>query len=310
MKIMIAYDGSVDADGALHDLEFAGLPAKAKVLVVTITAPWVDFSPEGQAPLGYSFLMADFRRGSLQDARQLSERAAAALCNRFPHWMVKADTGIHEPAFGLLEKAEKWKPNLIVLGSHGHTALARLLMGSVSQNVLHHAKTDVRITRPRIRARATPLRILVGVDGSRGSMAAVDAVAAREWPAKTEFRVVGALGDRLGPARLLYNGGGKGYEVEMIKLRRSHTERKVEQAVQRLALAGLEAEPLVVSGDARSVLVKEAKSWGADCIFLGCRGLGALDRFLMGSVSSSVASHAPCSVEIIRKSRISRRQPL
>lgn len=308
MKIMIGYDGSVDADGALHDLELAGLPANAKVQVVTITAPWVDFIPEGQIPMGYSFHMADFREESLKDAQLLSERAAAALCRRFPHWKVMADTGIHEPASGLLEKAEKWKPNLIVLGSHGHTALARLLLGSVSQNVLHHANTDVRITRPRIRTQAGPPRILIGVDGSRGSMAAVSAVAAREWPSKTEFRVVGALGDRSGPAKLLYNGS-KGYEVELTKLRRSHTERKVEQAVQRLALAGLQAVASVLSGDARSVLVKEAKSWGADCIFLGCRGQGALDRFLMGSVSSAIASHAPCTVEIVRKSRIPRRQP-
>jgi nucleotide-binding universal stress UspA family protein len=48
------------------------------------------------------------------------------------------------------------------------------------------------------------------------------------------------------------------------------------------------------------LLIAEAESWGADCIFVGARGMDRIDRFLLGSVSSALAARAHCSVEIVR----------
>lgn len=56
----------------------------------------------------------------------------------------------------------------------------------------------------------------------------------------------------------------------------------------------------VVTSGAKGAILKEAERWDADCIFLGSHGLSGLDRFLMGSVSESVAVHANCSIEIVR----------
>jgi nucleotide-binding universal stress UspA family protein len=47
------------------------------------------------------------------------------------------------------------------------------------------------------------------------------------------------------------------------------------------------------------LLIAEAESWGADCIFVGARGMGRIGRFLLGSVSSAVAARAHCSVEVV-----------
>jgi hypothetical protein len=54
MKILIGYDGSVDADGAIHDLRLAGLPAKANAVVITFATPWVPFGAEGMVPPAFS----------------------------------------------------------------------------------------------------------------------------------------------------------------------------------------------------------------------------------------------------------------
>lgn len=307
MKILIGYDGSVDADGAIHDLELAGLPSEASVLVLTLSAPWEPLGPEGQIPPGYGSFMSDFRKEALSDARKLADRAAAQIAVRFPQWKVKAEAGLLQPAAGLIERAEKWKPDLMVLGSHGRTALGRMLLGSVSQNVLHHAPTDVRITRPRIRYKEGPPHVLVAVDGSKGSRAAVAAVAIRNWPRRTEIRVAGVVGDMPKVGRVLY-GGSEAYESELEGLRRSRMEEEVSKAAEAIAAAGLSVEQAVLKGDPRSALVKDAKAWGADSIFLGCRGLAAVERFLMGSVSSWVASHAPCTVEVVRKARPLRKR--
>jgi nucleotide-binding universal stress UspA family protein len=54
-------------------------------------------------------------------------------------------------------------------------------------------------------------------------------------------------------------------------------------------------------GHAEEIIIETAKDWGADLIVLGSHGYRAIERFLLGSVSQAVASHAPCSVEIVRK---------
>ena len=51
---------------------------------------------------------------------------------------------------------------------------------------------------------------------------------------------------------------------------------------------------------AKSLLLEEAERWGADCIFVGARGLNRLERLLLGSVSTAVAARARCSVEVVR----------
>jgi hypothetical protein len=81
---------------------------------------------------------------------------------------------------------------------------------------------------------------------------------------------------------------------------RSVLERTVSAAVETLAATGLLASPAVSEGEPRAVLLREAESWAADCIFLGRRGIGAVKRLFLGSVSSAIASHAPCTVEVIR----------
>jgi nucleotide-binding universal stress UspA family protein len=74
----------------------------------------------------------------------------------------------------------------------------------------------------------------------------------------------------------------------------------VERAADRLERAGLTVSGTVVDGDPRRELNAEAERWYADCVFVGARGLRALDRFLLGSVSGAVLAHAHCAVEIVR----------
>jgi nucleotide-binding universal stress UspA family protein len=56
----------------------------------------------------------------------------------------------------------------------------------------------------------------------------------------------------------------------------------------------------ILPGSPRTVILDEAESWGADLIVVGSHGYRAWERFLLGSVSQSVVSHAKCSVEVVR----------
>jgi nucleotide-binding universal stress UspA family protein len=77
----------------------------------------------------------------------------------------------------------------------------------------------------------------------------------------------------------------------------------VENAVTKLKSkkTPLRISCAVLEGSPRETIVDEADRWGADLIVMGSRGLSALNRLLLGSVSNAVVHHAKCSVEIVRK---------
>lgn len=303
MKILIGFDGSKDAEEALRQLPAVGLPAKAHALVLTVTSPW---TPDGRksTPAARKGAAGRIAEAALRAAEAMAGKAAGTLKKSFPGWKVASEAVIDAPAAGILTRAEAWKPDLIVLGCHGRTAFGRLLMGSVSRQVLHHAPCDVRIARPRDGEGEAP-RVLVAVDGSVGSDQAVNAAASRRWPKGTRIRVVAAL-EGIGLADALRGikdsmlGGGK-------DIRKVWVERKSEAAAKRLASPGVSVATSVKVGDPRLVILREARDWDADCVFVGSRGLAGIERFLLGSVSSAVAAHAPCTVEVTRKRRGARR---
>jgi nucleotide-binding universal stress UspA family protein len=76
-----------------------------------------------------------------------------------------------------------------------------------------------------------------------------------------------------------------------------------EPSAQRIRSAGLHAEVLIRRGNPADEILKEANTWGADCIFVGARGTRGIERLLLGSVSSAVSTRAHCSVEVIRPNK-------
>ena len=188
------------------------------------------------------------------------------------------------------------------VGSQGRSALGRLFLGSVSQKILTEARCSVRVGRRSITAGGVSMRVLVGVDGSPGAEAAVRAVAKRKWPADTEISVI-AVQDRSVPLALgSLNPQVTEWIGEADEGDRQWVRKMVEASSEDLRGAGLNVSSLIKEGDAKKVLVDEAKRLGADCIFVGSTGFSnRLERFLLGSVSAAVANRAECSVEVVRK---------
>lgn len=143
------------------------------------------------------------------------------------------------------------------------------------------------------------MRIVVPVDGSKFSDAAVQAVIAQARPQDTEIRVVHVLE----PPSLLAarEMGGYDFALEAAwEAEKEQAQTLVEKTAELLRSKGLKANAVVEEGDPKSKILEAAKSWNADLIVLGSHGRKGLEHFLMGSVSEAVARHAPCSVEIVR----------
>ena len=93
------------------------------------------------------------------------------------------------------------------------------------------------------------------------------------------------------------------YFEELDRTASDRARSVLERAVAKLkSTMGSEADIKAVfaQGSARSVILDEAESWGADLVVVGSHGYGAWQRFFLGSVSQAVVSHAKCSVEVVR----------
>lgn len=314
MRLLIAYDGSESADSALDDVTHAGLPAHGEALVMTIAEVWlpppppsaceiVEMAATAKGPLGLErrYMAAS---ESVIDASKLAAKAAERFRANFPKWKVNHESAWGSPTFELFSKAEEFKADLILVGSHGRSALGRFFLGSISQWLLNHALCSVRIARGKLDEPDFPVRLLVGVDGSDNANLAVEQVAARKWPEKSEVRVV-AVYHELEPTvagELVPMVGSFVHDCNREELKNSR--QLAEKSVQLLRAKGLRAEAVVKAGDPKKVLVEFADEWRADSIFLGATGLSnRLERFLLGSVAGAVAARAHCSVEIVRKKR-------
>jgi nucleotide-binding universal stress UspA family protein len=304
MKILIAYDGSSCADAALNDLQYAGLPQEVEALILSVAE--VFLPPPSPAPASPLQVPPAVQRAwdqatrAVDEARTLAQQARARLLQSFPAWDVGAEACADSPAWAVIKKAETWQPDLIVVGSHGRSALGRFVLGSVSQKILTEARCSVRVARQRRQAARGPLHLLLGIDGSPDSTAAVQAVAARAWPADSVVRLVTALDISMSTAlafrRQPAETGTATKDVE--------TSVSIAQTVEPLAdllrSQGLTVASVMKEGDPKHVLLDEAGQWEADCIFVGARGLSRVERFLLGSVSAAVAARAHCSVEVVR----------
>ena len=145
-----------------------------------------------------------------------------------------------------------------------------------------------------------PLRLLIGVDNSPYSNAAVDAVYRREWPNGTEVLLLAVVDTVMavtpGPALpSILKWIEMGDEENL-----AHVRQIFEPSAEKLSSARLNVAVKIRGGNPADGIIEEAESWGADCIFVGAKGVRGVERLLLGSVSSAVSARAHCSVEVVR----------
>jgi nucleotide-binding universal stress UspA family protein len=146
------------------------------------------------------------------------------------------------------------------------------------------------------------MKVLLAIDGSECSDVAVNEVASRPWPAVSEFKILTAYELPLMPT------------PEAWAISADYCDR-LSDAVREQALTTSEAARTkltgafggkfsvtseILAGSPKAVILERAESWDADLIVMGSHGYRAWERFLLGSVSQAVVSHAKCSVEVVR----------
>ena len=307
-KILIAYDGSGYSRSALNELRHSGLPATAEAIIISVSEIWL--------PVGYedSEINVDpdvseyYEKHREQTNRDLTETKAIVTAAReellryFPNWQINTEVVCGSPATEILSRASEFKPDLIVVGPQGLSSDRETGLGSISHKILATAKCSVRISRLKPNPPLSRLKIMIGFDGSDGSMAAVRAVALRPWKTKPEVRLLTVTY----PFTLLEPGRVFQPIPGMSEGRMAGEEKWVKalaaDALQILLDKGFSATLNICSGNPRIILSREAQEWDADSIFVGAHSRQPQHEFYsIGCVASAIASRADCSVEIVRE---------
>jgi nucleotide-binding universal stress UspA family protein len=203
----------------------------------------------------------------------------------------------------ILKRAPK-RDGLLVVGSKGLDALDRFMLGSVSTTLIQYATCPVLV----VKGDAVPLRrIALATDGSEASAKALNFVLSTFQPDRSSGRgrpvpihvsvIHVAVRRPLAPITI----GSTVPWVEYRERKENETGRKLlERSMQKLIDAGFTAEPLCQAGNPAEEIMNVAAKHQADLIVMGAKGLTAIDRFLLGSVSTRVMQHARASVLVVR----------
>ena len=298
MKVLIATDFSPAADLVVAEAAARPWPQGTTFCILNV----VDLHRFDGLPA-----LMEASKSKL-DQLGVAMKGAAAKLERAGH---RAETKIAVgfPRKVISEYAKESHADLIMVGYHGHSAVARFLIGSVAQGVLRTATCSLEIVRSR-KGQPAPsshaMKILLATDDSDCSVGATHSVANRPWPESTVFRVLSVEELTLPDGQMASSSLASIYPQslleEIISYSRNRAESAVKTAREILERAGKKVEPTpkLPMGEPRAHILDSAEAWGADLIVVASHGRRGLDRFLMGSVSEAVATYAPCSVEVIR----------
>ena len=287
MNVLVATDGSKHGGWGLNwvaTLPFVKPPRVTVLHVLDIAALRAPFLSQPVMAGSERYIQEEIQRMEARSAKTLKE-AKRQLAAMKLKGTVRKEQGAVAPV--ILTRAPK-RDGLLVVGSQGLDALDRFMLGSVSTKLIHHATCPVLV----VKGEAAPLRrIALATDGSSASAKALAFVLAK-------FR----------PNRSTGKGGQVPIHVSVIHVMppvkypglEDANRKLIEQTVQKLIKAGFTAEPLCRFGNPAEEIMKVASTQHADLIVMGAKGLGAIARFLLGSVSTRVVQHAHCSVLVVR----------
>ncbi len=283
--LLVGVDGSADAARALAWAIEVATQRRAPVTVVTVLE-----EPRAVGPWGVASVATELDDESIATARhQVRSALAQALVGRGDREApeVQTEVLIGPPAEVLLEATPD--DGQLVVGCRGRGGFGRLLLGSVSDAVVHHARTPVTVVRGSVDAGEAP--VVVGVDGSEGSRPALRYAAQRARETDRELSVVHAWQ----PFQAPWPAHEPGIVPPLAEFERQATQRLDDFCAD--AGAGCRIGYQLVRSHAAEALV-DASATAAEVV-VGSRGRGGFAGLLLGSTSAQVVRHARCPVTVV-----------
>jgi len=278
-NILVAVDGSQTSIQAQELTAEIAKKFKSKVTAMHVIAH--DFLGWRMQPKSFTMsetVVKEITGHYLQQGKGIISSAAML----FKEEGIEAKTILDEytdPAEAIIQEAER-KYDLIVIGNRGESEAETYSLGSVADKVATHANCSVLITK-----KGTNMsKILVAVDGSEDS--------------KKALRYAVQLSSKFKADSALLNV----QQSTLFKLKPDVTKDVGERILSEASneAKGAKFDKKVEFGNPAETIINVAEKGKYDLIVVGKRGLGAVKRFFLGSVSDDVSHHAKCSVLIVR----------
>jgi nucleotide-binding universal stress UspA family protein len=297
VKILLPYDGSAHARRAVQFVA-ARTPLagrEPKVWLLNVQPPRLVELPTAASRKRLDELYARRAESVLRPARAILKRAGLD---------VHGTHLVGVPGLRIARMARNKKADLIVMGSHGRSAAAGMLLGSVASTVLVHCDNPVLLLRDGEVPKAESLRVGVAVDGSAFGEAAVRwALAHRDlFGPQPAFELLHAVRELpLQTKTLLANLADMSFTQEKVReLRRQEYARAVRSTLPLFARAGVPAKQVELTGEAGEQLAAYARR-NLDVLVMGSHGQGLFKAAVLGSVATRVAARCATPLVLIRK---------
>jgi nucleotide-binding universal stress UspA family protein len=290
MRVLLATDGSDDAKAATRYLTRFPLPAATQLRVlsaVVLPPSALDIPP-----------VREYWASLLEEGRRIADGALAEFAGRWPDTRAEVQEG--DPREVIPRVAREWEPDLVVIGARGLGAVAGVVLGSVSTAVVHHVSCPVLVVKG---GRTALQRAVVAVDGSADSLAAARFFAGLPLPAGLALRLLAvaeAPAVPPGPAAILA-AASESVAVNLLRHRREVLDGVLSRVESEFRGKVAAIERSVVVGRPPHEVTSAANEPGIDLVVVGARGLGAIERLVLGSVSDRVLRHAECPVLVVKR---------
>jgi nucleotide-binding universal stress UspA family protein len=291
--LLVPYDGSEPAQASLaHALALKEHIATFVVVTVVDETPVISQSATtvtAYDPTPLFEALDEQGRAVLADAAARCAAAGVSPVTEIVH---------DAPVPGILAMMQKHHADLVVMGTHARTGVARTFLGSTTEGLLRSSDVPVLTVRTGEAVASEPFaRALVGIDDSEPSDEAVTFVAALAHAFGT--RVVACYA--LDTTSLYENAVSYGFDpVPLLRDMRADGEGIVTRALARASIPAAGATIAVVEGKPASAVLEAAAQNHASVIVVGSHGRRGLRRFFLGSVAESIVRRSEIPVLVVR----------
>ena len=298
MKILLATDGSDNADAALDFLLQFPFPEHCAITLLNVIDGHLFVDPDA---VELDRKQHDALRYSGETLREEVNQYLDSQAARVTRdgWAVTTMVRTGSVSDEILMAAGELQVDLVVVGAHGLSESRYFLLGSVATTVLEYAPCSVLIVKETT-AEAQPVagdwRVLLAYDNSEPASKALTLCSSLPFSEQDEVIVVSVITQVTAfrqDIRQLMN--------PISQQKKIATRAALDSAVVTLkgSVTNVTSRMLEGSNSAHEI-IKASTASGCNLIMLGNKGKKALQRLLLGSMTGNVARHAPCSVWVIR----------
>ena len=302
MKVLIALDNSDCSQLALSSVISRPWPDESDIKVVHVLEPYDPINSTANEAQ-WSDWVETVNSQRKFSAQEMLANAVKRI--KASHANIEVTSELLErylPDQSIVEAAEQWSADLIVLGSHSRRGLKRLLLGSIAHSVLQQAPCTVEIIKSQWSLVSEQLNVLVALDQSERASQVLKTILQRPWPEHTSFKILcvvqPAIDKCVGSDNPISALSILEEDKEYIEQLQTDLAQKAKTLDSHLNSNTASFE--VVAGDPREVILRRIEDWPAHLVLVGSQGKTGLQRLFIGSVSHAVALHSWCSVEVVK----------